>query len=101
MGKYRDRLQIIADMLSIAYHGAKKTHIMYQANLSFKVASKYLRDLLDAKLITYNDNLLAITHKGLDFIDKYDEYLRLKNDLENLLKLINNRKTVLEKELDA
>ena len=102
MGKYRDRLQIIADILSIvSVQGAKKTHVMYQANLSFKLTSKYLADLLEAKLITSNSSLYEITDKGLDFLAKYDGYLRLRNDLENLLRLINSRKTVLEKELHA
>ena len=102
MGKYRDRLQIIADILSMAsVQATKKTHVMYGVNLSFTLASKYLRVLLEAKLITCNSNLYEITDKGLDFLAKYQGYLRLRNDLENLLNLINSRKTVLEKELHA
>ena len=98
--KYRDRLQIIADILSIvSVQGVKKTHVMYQGNLSFKQVSKYLEDLLEAKLITCNSSLYEITDRGLDFLAKYAEYLRLRNDLENLLSLINRKKTVLEQEL--
>jgi len=40
MGKYRDRLQIIADILSVVRDGAKKTHVMYQANLSFTLLKR-------------------------------------------------------------
>jgi len=46
MGKYRDRLQIIADMLSVVRGGAKKTHIMYQANLSYTLLGRYLSEVL-------------------------------------------------------
>lgn len=102
MGKYRDRLEIIADILSVVcVKGAKQTHVMYQANLSFKQVSKYLKELLEAHLITHNDNIYEITSKGEEFLITFAEYCRLQNDLENLLKLINSRKTVLEKELHA
>ncbi|MGQ9461394.1 MAG: winged helix-turn-helix domain-containing protein, partial [Candidatus Bathyarchaeaceae archaeon] len=37
MGKYRGRLDIVADILSVVNNndGARKTRIMYQANLSY------------------------------------------------------------------
>ena len=101
MGKYRNRLQIIADILSIVTKKTKKTHVMYQAILSYKLLSKYLKELLEAHLITHNDNLYVITPKGEEFLITFAEYCRLQNDLENLLKLIHSRKTVLERELDA
>jgi predicted transcriptional regulator len=42
MGKYRDGLGIIADILHAAGSGAKKTRIMGVANLSYTLFEKYL-----------------------------------------------------------
>jgi predicted transcriptional regulator len=38
---YRDKLDIIADILTVASRNAKRTQIMYQANLSYKVLCDY------------------------------------------------------------
>ena len=48
MSRYRDRLQIIADILVIASRRARKTQIMYQANLSYRLVCRYLGEVLDA-----------------------------------------------------
>jgi len=65
VSKYRDRLQIIADMLSIARNGAKKTQIMYQANLSYRLLGRYLREVLNAGLVKFeNGNSYVLTAKG-------------------------------------
>ncbi|MEM3046052.1 MAG: winged helix-turn-helix domain-containing protein [Candidatus Bathyarchaeia archaeon] len=40
--KNRSRIDILADILLVALHGASKTQIMYKANLSHKVADQYV-----------------------------------------------------------
>lgn len=45
-GSNRNSLDIVRDMLAVASTGARKTKIMYQANLSYVQVKKYLRDLL-------------------------------------------------------
>ncbi len=55
MGNYRGRLDIIADILNVASRDAKKTQIMYQANLSYKVLQRYLADVARAQLISFED----------------------------------------------
>lgn len=98
MVKYRDRLQIIADMLSIVSEGARKTRIMYQANLSYKLLCRYLSEVLDARLVTFNDeDCYVLTAKGEEFLSRYGEYSRLCKDLEDQLGLVNGEKGVLEK----
>lgn len=42
--KYRHKLEIIRDMLSVALRKTRKTKIMYQTNLSYSLMEKYLRD---------------------------------------------------------
>jgi predicted transcriptional regulator len=98
VNKYRDRLQIIADMLSIMGKGAKKTQIMYQANLSYKLLNRYLREILNSGLIRFEDgNTYVLTGKGKEFLSKHVEYFKLCKSLEKNLKHINSEKSVLEK----
>jgi predicted transcriptional regulator len=98
MSKYRDRLQIIADMLSIARNGAKKTQIMYQANLSYRLLGRYLREVLNAGLVKFeNGNNYILTAKGKKFLSRHVEYAKLCKSLEKNLNRINNEKTILDK----
>ena len=66
MGSYRDKLDIIADILNVASRKPKKTQIMYQANLSFRLLQKYLAELSGASLICFEDETqcYALTSKG-------------------------------------
>jgi len=98
MGSYRDRLQIIADILSIASRRAKKTQIMYQANLSYRLLCRYLGEVLDAGLVSFeNGDCYTLTAKGKEFLSKHEEYSKRCKSLEEHLNHINNEKTVLEK----
>jgi predicted transcriptional regulator len=98
MSKYRDRLQIIADMLSIARKGAKKTQIMYQANLSHRLLGRYLREVLNSGLVKFeNRNRYVLTAKGKEFLNQHVEYSELCKSLEKYLNRINNEKIALKK----
>ena len=52
----RDRLEIVADILTEALNGANKTRIMYRANLNFVRFKKYFSVLLDRGLIVGVNN---------------------------------------------
>jgi predicted transcriptional regulator len=52
--KNRSSIDIVANILEIAKDGAKKTRIMYLANLSFDQLKKYLNFLIDKNLLEYN-----------------------------------------------
>lgn len=68
----RDKLEIIKDILkSIKNKSAKKTHILYKANLSPQMLNNYLAILIKKKLIKINNNSYHITDKGRDYINKY------------------------------
>lgn len=73
---YRNRFDIIADMLSVANGRAKKTKIMYQANLSYKLLKKYLIEAKRSNLVTYErkGRCYALTPKGEEFLKKYKQY---------------------------
>ena len=99
MGNYRDRLDIIADMLNVASRDAKKTQIMYQANLSYKVLQRYLNEIIEASLVKFENHnqCYMLTYKGQEYLDAYKEYARCSKSMEKRLNDISTKKKVLEK----
>ena len=55
MVRYRNRLDIIADVLEVAKGGARKTQIMYGANLSYRLLTRYLKEVMDTGLVKRED----------------------------------------------
>ena len=75
----RGRIDIIADILRQAKHGAKKTRIMYLCNLSFRQLRVYLNFLVKNGFLSLNPTtenpgsvLFVTTEKGLSFLEAYD-----------------------------
>ena len=97
MSKYRDRLQIIADILNIADARARKTRIMYQANLSYKLLLRYLDEVVDAGLVrSEDDDCYVLTTKGKEFLGRHEEYARRCKKLEKQSNHVNDEKIALE-----
>ena len=73
--KRRDRLTIMAQILSIAREGTLKTQIMYRANLSFAQLNEYLSFLQEIKLLKVNTNdkrtIYKTTPKGLKYLENF------------------------------
>lgn len=95
---YRDRLDIIADILNVASREAKKTQIMYQANLSYKVLQRYLQEIIDASLIIFENHgqYYKLTFKGQEYLDAYKEYARCSKNMEKHLNDFSAKKRILE-----
>jgi predicted transcriptional regulator len=51
----------------VAMNGAKKTHIVYEVNLNFNLARKYIEMLEEKELIKYENGLYITTNKGKVF----------------------------------
>ena len=77
---HRSRVDIIANILLAANGGAKKTHIMYKCNLSFKQLHAYLKFLVEIGLLSLvneksetNESfvLFETTKKGQSFLKTY------------------------------
>jgi predicted transcriptional regulator len=102
MGKYRSKLQIIADILSVASKGAKKTWIMYQANLSYALLNRYLTEVMDAGLVSFvgSGDCYKITRKGQEFLDKFSGYFERRRRLEEQINDMNSEKMDLEKMIE-
>jgi predicted transcriptional regulator len=71
--RYRSRLDIMADVIKITITGAKKTQIMFKANLSYKLLQIYMRTLLDEGLISQSDGKYVATDRGKEFLETYQK----------------------------
>jgi predicted transcriptional regulator len=86
--RYRRRFDIVADIIDVAQQGARKTKIMYFANLSHLLLTRYLDDAVRAGFLKSAGDMFFATPKGQDFLDKYQRLTgrasRLEADLEEL-----------------
>jgi len=74
----RDRLQILHDVLhAIQLKGpkAKPTHILYKANLSYKVLQEHLNEMMRQEMIVEEvleeKKTYSLTNKGFKFLQEY------------------------------
>jgi len=75
--KNRNKVEIAAQVLKVAADGAKKTHIMYGANLSFDQLEKYLKLLLDKGLLdgrSTERGTYALTDRGRRYLQEFVQY---------------------------
>jgi len=99
MGKYRSRLRIVADMLSVVSDNgdSKKTRIMYLANLSWDLLNRYLNDLMEAGLLSFNSSgSYELTSKGKMFLDRFNEYTRRCEMVEEHFNDLKKEKMILQ-----
>jgi predicted transcriptional regulator len=99
LSKYRNRIEIIADILHVVSREAKKTQIMYQANLSYRLLSKYLIEVRKAYLINFErgKRRYVLTSKGMEFLERYKEYSKRNRHVVKQLNDVNGERRVLEK----
>lgn len=96
MTKYRKRLDIIADMLTVVSDGARKTHIMYTANLSYTLLIRYLTDVIDMGLVrNENGNIFKLTAKGSDFLQEFNGYRKHRGKVEEQVSDIKYEEAML------
>jgi predicted transcriptional regulator len=69
----RNDLDICADILKVSKIGAKKTHIVYRANLNFRIVKKYLNRLIDNGFLNdgSDSGIYVTTGKGSEFLEQY------------------------------
>jgi len=108
LAKYRDRLEIIVDILNVASKGAKKTKIMYFANLSHKLLEKYLDEAVGLGFIYSDDDSYEVTKKGRTFLEKYNvfssryskvgvEFQRMQLEREDLERLCTPMRSMTQR----
>lgn len=98
MGNHRSRLNIIADMLFAINENAKKTQIMYRANLSYGLLIKYLEELSRSCLARFEQSqgCYVLTDKGVEFLNRYRDYLKRNKYVEKQMSDVNSRRKALE-----
>lgn len=87
----------MADVLGAIGSGSKKTHIMYQANLSYFLLCRYLDHVLNSGLVQKKEELYLLTNKGKEFLEKYSEYDNNCKEIDRKITELENTKEVLEK----
>lgn len=83
--KRRSKFVIILKILEISGNGANKTRIVYEANLNFKEASRYLDMLISEGLVIKKGKDQAIyktSKKGLEVLKKSKKFMDSMDSLE-------------------
>jgi predicted transcriptional regulator len=81
----------------VAISGAKKTQIMYGANLSFKILNRYLEDVISSSLLKLEDQQqYFVTQKGQDFLRAYERYSKINKKADTHLASVRASKKALE-----
>jgi predicted transcriptional regulator len=89
--KHRRRVDILADVLTVAGKGARKTRIMREANLSYDLLKKYLGQAVNSALLQSNNYGFKTTEKGQKFLEQY------KQLYEEYSKVGSNYRSVMQK----
>ena len=88
LGKNRDGVSIIAAILEAANSGSSKTHIMFNANLSFSLLEKYLSASVNAGFVKVEGSIYKLTNCGQEYLRQYklfeERYIRAQKLLEAL-----------------
>ena len=80
----RSRIEIIRDILKVSEYGAKKTKIMYRANMSFAQRNEYLSLLEERDLIeNIEDNDGNVRYKTSKRGREFLKHMRNIDDLIN------------------
>jgi len=69
----RCKLDIIIEILDVTSSGTTKTRIVYETNLNFNIATKYLDLLQEKKFIRKDENIYKTTMEGQMFLKKAKE----------------------------
>jgi len=71
-GKRRNSLDIMADMIKTARHGARKTQLVYRCNLNFKIVKRYLGYLMNKGFFIHDPPRYYTTEKGVMYLARYE-----------------------------
>jgi predicted transcriptional regulator len=75
-------------MINSSKGGVRKTTIMFRANLSFQLLTKYLKVLLTNGFLEFEDGLFRPSAKGLAFLRRFAKYQRALSDVRKSEELV-------------
>jgi predicted transcriptional regulator len=74
----RTKIEIMVEILKIATHGVNKTRIVYDANLNFRVADRYIDELKKLGYLKSQSRegrkIYMTTSEGLKFLEKFNKF---------------------------
>lgn len=76
----RGKLDIIADILTAANRGSKKTKLVYATNTNFVLMKEYLQMLEKRGLVLEYDAMIYTTDAGKEYLLYYDGLTQLLNN---------------------
>ncbi len=77
-------------MLNSSRGGARKTTMMFRANLSFLLLTKYLTFLITNGFLEFEDGLFRPSPKGLSYLRRFAKYQRAKNEMRRSEELVRS-----------
>ena len=73
----RSDMEIAAAILKVALNGAKKSHIVFKANLNFQLGKKYLTRLINSGLLVGSEDrsrIFSTTEKGTEYLKYFEGF---------------------------
>jgi len=101
MGRHRNRLQIIADVLRVVREGSGKTRIMRRAKLSYMLLCRYLAEVEKADLVCFENENYVLTGKGQRFLDRFNVYSQHCEHLNDHFNTVSIERMELERMCSA
>ena len=93
----RSKYEIVHDILDQCQNGAKKTWVMYRANLSYDLATNYLSELVKRGLIENREGMYYITDKGRQLLEVLKAWKEKRKELDRLMEQVREMLPDLEK----
>jgi predicted transcriptional regulator len=75
----RTRYELLADLLQCSKGGARKTALMYRANLSHELLNKYLAFLMKNRFLERRGVYFFPSQRGIIYLQRFANYQRNKN----------------------
>ena len=75
LDRNRSHHDIVASILAACKSPNRKTRMMYAANLNYPQLNEYLVNMVKSKLLSDTDGTFVITHKGIKYLDIYEQLL--------------------------
>ncbi len=101
LGKHRDRLDIIVDILKVAKYGSTKTNIMLKANLSYDLLEKYLELAVKYGFVRLNSKNYQLTDNGKKFLYRYIYFLNRYSKVQGLISDLDCERKMIEQIVES
>jgi predicted transcriptional regulator len=87
MSGKRSDIEVSADILKVTLNEAKKSHIVYKANLNFQLVKKHLDHLINSGLIAGSSSrsrVFMTTDKGVEYIKHFEDLKKLQGEANTI-----------------